>query len=275
MTKLIIGIVFAALFFVSCQRETAIEQTSQGDLLVKTVEKYGTDSVVVDYSYDVNNRLIKVKQSGVVAGSNKSEEMVITRNGSGIIMKTVEKAAYLLATGVDSVLTVYYYDAIASRYRYSITNVDMDQSGTEVRDSTVYDHDGTGRIIRDVHFQFISSTPTVQQYKQEYVYTTAGNIDSTKNYGYDPVFLYQLSNSISYQYDLKTNPLKQGNEAIFFYRSHLYGINNPTMIKYSFVSPPATSTTNFLYSYNASNLPVSSTNTRTPGSPSSTVFYYQ
>lgn len=262
------------IFLLSCQKESNNIITA-GTLLVRSVEKTGSDSVAIDYSYDMNDRLVLLKTSGVQGGNSMNGELKIYRQSSGAIFRTVEKAAYLSTNGVDSIITEYNYDAGSGRYTSSV--LVTIGSAPDVRDSVVYDYDASGRISRDNHFQVVAGVPFLQKFKQEYVYTSAGNIDSVKNFYHDPVSnVYSLEMILDYEYDAKVNPLEIKNESVILYQFPFCGPNNMQVNKVTYPSNPSM---NYLASsvfvYNDKNHPASAVTTKTPGSPSNSVFYYQ
>ena len=244
----------------------------QPNLLSKIVSKTGNDSVVTEYSYDANKRLIFEKVTNVTSGVTKKTSLKLTRNNNGIVTRTTEIADYLIANGVDSI--VILFTNAAGKYTFSVS--DIMQGATSIHDSVSYSYDGIGRIIKAEHFELVSGIPFVQMFKDEYVYSSGGNLDSIK--GYD--FLsgaYTLSSTVAYDYDTKINALQLQNDAVITYHFGLFGANNATKTKADFVgSPSNNSLTTVVYTYGNDNRPSASVTTRMPsGNVSNETYFYQ
>jgi hypothetical protein len=100
------------------------------NLLVKIISKSGNDSVVTEYSYDTGKRLVLEKETSVTSGTTKKRSLKIFRDNSGMVTQTTEIADYLIASGVDSLVTLFAN--AAGRYTSSVLN--FTQGG----------HNGTG-----------------------------------------------------------------------------------------------------------------------------------
>ena len=269
------------LLFTSCQKELELAAGSGSTgagLLVKMVEKTGTDSTVVEYSYDAAKRLVREKISGMSGGINLDNDLKIIRNSSGIITHTVQKAAELIASGVDSVITRYHYDAPARRYTSSVFELSL--FGFTVSDSTVYKYDAGGKITSDEHYQAFTGVPYELTLKQEYTYSAPGTaVVVFKQYTYDATTSsYDLIATLDYTYDNKTNPLPLniGNEAVVLLRPVLFSSNNALSSKYT---DPDDASNNFstaiVYTY-SNNRPGAAVSTDTPsGKVSNIKYYYQ
>jgi hypothetical protein len=273
-------VIVIALVFVSCEKSSSTDNTPDppdppATKLVKTVEKTGADSVTTEYFYDANERMIRFKVSGAVAGTSKYYETWLTRNANGAITQEINKGAQLTSMGIDSQLTVYVYNVPGNRPSFSrLTFMD---SGVFFKDSTAYEYDGAGNIVRDYHNQYMAPNP-VQRFSMVYVRSANGNIDSTNYYDYDPATGgYTPGPTIAFQYDTKKNPLKLGIEGVLLYSWEIAGPNNPTQEKavYPNSVPSADYTVNISYTYRSDNLPVAATKTRTPGGTSTITYYYQ
>jgi hypothetical protein len=196
----------------------------------------------------------------------------IFRNNTGIVTQTTEIADYLIASGVDSLVTLFANTA--GRYTSSVLN--MTQGATTVQDSVYYFYDGTGRIIRGQHFQKVSGVPFTQVYKRDYIYSSAGNIDSVKESDFNGG-VYTLSYIEAYTYDSKVNPLQLQNDAIIFYLSGLQGPNNATNTQAKTISNPSyDNSITVVYTYRTDNKPSTSVSTKLPsGKVSNETYFYQ
>ena len=101
------------LYLVSCQKErdfanqNAAGNTSSdaGGLLVKMVQKTGTDSLITTYGYDANKRLITLTRVGIDdQGNPLNTQFHFHRNAAGIITDYSSTSPDLVATGVDSII---------------------------------------------------------------------------------------------------------------------------------------------------------------------------
>jgi hypothetical protein len=274
-TKLILVI----LLFSSCQKEAdfGIVPTPAGaGLLVKVVEKTGTDSTVISYSYNAAKKLIREKISGFSQGTNLDLDTRINRNSAGIITQTVIRSAAFAGSPVDSVVTRYNYNTSTSRYTSSVIGITI--GGFTLSDSTGYNYDAAGRIDKDETKQFITLQPPAITGKTEYSYSAGGNLSTVKYYSYDDVLrVFVLDETYNFTYDTKINPMKLGVEGIVLARTPYYSANNFVKIDYIDAADATNNTTtNIVYTYNTDNTPKTSVSTETPsGIVSNITWVYQ
>jgi hypothetical protein len=286
MKRLLLGtILISILFFVSCQKEIDWGFGGNGkpvsQLLVKIKSQTGTDTTQVDYTYDAGKKLIREKTTGMSAGTNLDNDLVINRNTSGIITTTVQKAAVLVVAGVDSIVTTFNYSAVTSKYTSSVFLLNV--PGLLVTDSAVYSYDAAGRISGDAHYLQVNGlpipVPPVLGLKNYYIYSASGsNMDSVKqDASTTPGGPLSPVSSQAYNFDTKTNPLIILNEAVLLGRTGLYNANNTTRSSVANILAPANDfTMDYTYKYNTANKPDSSYGTRTPGGAvTATKYYYQ
>ncbi len=279
-----ISIIFLTLFLFSCQKEIDWGLgggNTSGKMLAKIKSKTGTDTTQLDYFYDVNKRLIREKTTGVSAGNSLDNDLVIIRNSNGIITTTVQKAAALIAAGIDSVVTRFNYNTATSKYTSSV--FDLAIPGFAVTDSAVYTYDAGGRISGDAHYLQISGLPIpippILALKNYYIYSASGsNLDSIKQEATTtPGGPLSLVASQAFNFDSKTNPLIIGNEAILTGRTGFYNSNNASKaVVANTIDPTQDFTMDYSYRYNSFNKPDSSYGTRTPGGAiTATKYFYQ
>src|SRR5689334_2316409 len=118
MKSFLFIVAMVSIILFSCQKEIDWGlggNTVADKQLVKINSKTGTDSTLIEYFYDASKRLTREKTTGISAGTDLGNELTITRNSSGIITKTVQKAAALTAAGIDSVVTRYNYNTGTSK----------------------------------------------------------------------------------------------------------------------------------------------------------------
>lgn len=276
MKGIIIAVNLLLLFILfSCKKsENNISSNPvvPSNLLVRIVSKTGNDSMVTEYSYDGGNRLILDKETTVTSGAIAKRSLKIFRDNSSMVTQTTEIADYLITSGVDSIVTLFA--SAAGRYTSSVANIT--QGSTTVRDSVSYFYDGLGRIIRDQHFQKVSGVPFTQLFKQEYVYSSAGNIDSVKEYDFNGG-IYTIGNTIAYTYDSRLNALQLQNDADILYLFGLLGPNNATKTQADFPANPSyNNSVSVAYAYRSDNRPSTSVSTKIPsGKVSNEVYFYQ
>ena len=264
-----------SLFLVSCQKEIDWSSGMESALLIKMTQKTGSDSAVINFTYDGSKRLIMEKTVGMSQGINVGNELKIVRNGSGIITKTIQKSEAFITAGIDSVETIYHYNTTTNRYTAAVFQITL--FGFTVTDSATFTYDGNGNIITAEHFQQLPPLPYFQSLKQEYTYS-AGNLVQMKQSVYDPPGgMYELISTFNYTYDSKKSPLIIGKEAIVLNRTGFFGNNNATRAAFIDATDPANNfTTDFDYSYDLSSKPLTAVSTMTPpGTVSNITYFYQ
>jgi hypothetical protein len=277
-TTLAIICIALSILIWSCQKEIDWGSGSSG-LLMKTVTKSGTDSTVVEYSYDGAKRLVREKMKGVVGGTDVDNDLTIYRTSAGIITKTVQKSALLLLAGLDSIITTYNYNTSTNRYTSAVFSVTL--FGTTIRDSAAFTYDAGGRIGSDEHFESLGPLPYIPAFKQVYTYSTNGtNLIRIDQSAYDAsIVSYRPFAEQIYTYDDKNNPLRLNTkgEAAILARSLSYSANNARISEFVDVNDATNNTTTIsVYTYNVFGKPSTMTSTETmSGTVSNTAYYYQ
>jgi hypothetical protein len=151
--------------------------------------------------------LIKEVTSGISGGTNADNSLMINRNSSGIILNTVQKSSALATTGIDSILTKFYYNSTTSLYTSSAFSITV--SGITVTDSAVYSYDPAGKIISDVHYLKTGILPPIQALKNMYTYSPNGInlIGSDQSAISTPGGPLSPVSSQVFSFDTKVNPL--------------------------------------------------------------------
>lgn len=279
--KLIFLFSLLVIIFVSCQKEIdwGLGNGNTTQKLIRIKSKTGTDTTQIDYFYDAAKRIIREKTTGVAGTTNLDNELVINRNSSGIITKTVQKATALIAVGIDSVVTRYNYNTSTSRYTSSVVALAI--PGIAVTDSAVYTYDAGGKIISDAHYLQIGGLPiplpALLSLKNNYIYSASGTNLVTIQQEAITTLGGPLSPVASqgFTFDTKINPLIILNEAILLTRTGLFNANNATKaIVANTVSPASNFTMDYTYRYNSNNKPDSSFGTRTPGGAITAAKYF-
>jgi hypothetical protein len=272
------------IFLFSCQKEidwSTDPVVNNGPVLYRIKSKTGaTDTTQTDYFYDANKRIIRELINGMGSGQNLNNELIITRNGSGVITKSVQKSATLQAAGIDSVVTVYGYNPSSSQYTYSAFGLTV--AGFTVRDSAVYTY-GSGRISKDEHYLLVIGLPIplppVLSARNTYTYSADGKnlLSVATDAATTPGGPLTPAAAQTFSMDTKTNALIVPNEAVVLGRLGLYSANNSTKATLTnTIDPSQDFTMDITYRYNTSNKPDSSYNTRTPGGAvTASKYFYQ
>lgn len=271
---------FLTLSFISCQKEIDWGLgggSTANQLLVKISSKTGTDSTITNYSYDARKRLIRETVNGVFAGTSLDNELVIYRNASGIISRTVQKSSAFIATGMDSVVTRYNYNPATSQYTSGVFSLTI--AGFTITDSAVYSYDAGGKIANDIHYLATGFLPPIQSFKNQYTYTANGlNLMSIVQLAsLTPGGPLSPLSTQTFNFDNKINPLIIKNEGVLLARTGLYNANNASKFALlNIVDPTVNFTTDYTFKYNTANKPDSSYGTRTPGAiVTATKYFYQ
>jgi len=283
MKRIVLIASVLAITLFSCQKEIdwGLGGTASGKQLVKISSKTGADSTIVEYFYDGSKRLAREKTTGAAAGTSLDNDLTIVRNSSGIITKTIQKAAALTAAGIDSVVTRFYYNTGSSKY--TATAFDLSIPGIAITDSAVYTYDANGRITRDSHYLAIGGLPiplpAFLAARNTYTYSADGKniLSVATEAAIPPATTLAPAAAQTYTIDTKVNPLIISNEAILLNRVGLYNANNTTKaIVTNAIDPTQDLTTDYTFKYNTENKPDSSYGTRTPGgSVTASKYFYQ
>lgn len=280
--KFLLPLLLIVLF--SCQKEidwSTPPVVNNGPVLYRIKSKTGsTDTTQTDYFYDANNRIIRELINGTGSGQNLNNELIISRNGSGVITKTVQKAAALQAAGIDSVVTTYSYNASSSQYTYSVFELTV--AGFTVRDSAVYTY-GSGRISKDEHYLLVIGLPiplpAVLSARNTYTYSADGKnlLSVATDAATMPGGPLTPATAQTFSVDTKVNALTILNEGVLLGRVGLYNANNNTKaIVTNTIDPSQDFTMDITYTYNTSNKPDSSYGTRSPGgNVTASKYFYQ
>ncbi|MDX2048172.1 MAG: hypothetical protein SFU87_15385 [Chitinophagaceae bacterium] len=282
--KVYILLFLASAIFVSCQKEItdgsvnpSVPPASSGDLLVRAVQKEGSDSVVVVFTYDASKRLINENITGISQGVDVTNNTRLVRNASGIITQIVQKSPAFQPFGIDSVVTQVFYSN--SRYTHSIQQFSL--LGIISKDSTVLQYDAAGKVTRqDSYQQLVGITSYELSLRVEFTYDANGNVLQFKDYSFNPgSSTGVLAGITTYTYDNKVSPIRLSTpgEAFIISRSDMSAVNNPITARIEDATNQA-NTVNFTYAitYNAKNKPATAIITQNPGNiVSNATFTYQ
>jgi hypothetical protein len=270
-----IALIFiATLFFFSCKKEKDSLNGGGGNntRLLKMVGKSGSDSSVSEFTYNSSGKIVGFKLSGVDTGNPLDLRLTYVRNNSDVIQKQILKSNDLGALGLDSIVTIVNYDAGNNRYKNAVSVVTL--FGFAIKDSIVFQYDGTGRLTSEIDYTDAGSGMEPSS-KIEYTYA-GNNLASEKHYGYDNTTAsFQLTDSATYEYDSKINPLQFAPDAAVLNMNPFYSANNITKTTYVDATDPSNnSVSNDTYTYTSQNRPATSTSV-TGSNTVTTTYYYQ
>ena len=274
-----------SIILFSCQKEVSFDSSnsggsggggsSSGTLLVKKVDKSGSDSNVYIYTYNSNNKLISQKLTGAAQGSPIDREYRYYRNGSGILTHYSVIDADLVLQGIDSASVFVHYNSSTSQYTsYAIR---VETLGL-LLDSSVLVYDGSGKIIEEDIYQ--SQTGLGNDYflsgKINYTYT-AGNLTQLNIHDLDDTGAEVFTAQTTCTYDSKINPLHFDNESFVMGHPEWISANNIAGEQLSDSNGSVDDqTVTFIYVYNSGNRPETAVITAMPDNTIvNSSFYYQ
>ena len=276
---------FAVIILSSCQKERDFANQSAagnttsdaGGLLVKMVQRTGTDSLVTTYGYDGSRRLITLTRLGVDdQGDPVNAQFHFHRNASGIITDYSSTGPALVAVGIDSIKTIVHY--ASSRYTSYVLNINT--PGFVLLDSSVFVYDGAGRIIGENFYE--SPAGTGNDYylaaKFDYSYDASSNFASLIFHQLDQsgaeVFTASTSNI---KYDSEVNPIHTNNEAFVMGHPEWTSFNNIISEQGSDSNGPVDDQKiTMSYTYNSARKPATNVTRIVPdNTTTNTSYYYQ
>jgi hypothetical protein len=275
MRILITLLAVTALFFLSCKKEKDSVNGGGGNnntRLLKMVAKSGSDSSVSEFTYNASGKIVGFKLSGVELGSPLDLRLTYVRNNSDVIQKQILKSNDLGALGLDSIVTTVNYDVGNNRYKNAVSVVVL--FGFAIKDSIVFQYDGTGRLTSEIDYTDAGSGMEPAS-KIEYTYA-GNNLAGEQHYEYDNVTTsFQLTDAATYEYDSKINPLQFAPDAAVLNMNPFYSANNITKTTYLDDTDPSNNyVSNDTYTYTSLNRPATSTSL-TGSNTVTTSYYYQ
>jgi hypothetical protein len=270
--RILVALVFIILFLFSCKKEqdSVNGGGSKNARLLKTVAKSGSDSTVSEFTYNGSGKIVGFKLSGVQSGSAIDLRLTYVRNSSDIIQKQILKSNDLGALGLDSIVTAVNYDAGNNRYKNAVSIVVL--FAFSIKDSIVFQYDGTGRLTSEIDYTDAGSG-MLPSTKTEYTYA-GNNLSGEKYYSYNNG-TFQLEETYAYEYDSKINPLQFAPDAAILNMSPFYSANNITKTTYVNATDPTNNyVSNDTYTYTGTNRPATSTSV-TGSNITTTTYYYQ
>ncbi len=267
-----------AVLITACQKEINWANGQSADqLLVKVRSITGSDSNVINYTYDAQRRLVLESTIGVSGGTSLNGTLKVNRSSSGIILTTVQKSDLLITAGVDSIVTKFYYNTANSKYTAATSLLDI--GGFTITDSVTFVYDGTGKISSDKHLFVTGLVPPFEALSNAYSYSATGSnlLTIVTSAPTAPGLPSVPVSTQTFTYDGKTNPLILKNEGVLLLRYNFFSGNNYSKLDFVDQTDPTNNyTTNTTYKYNFTSKPDSSTSTiSNTGAVTVSKYYYQ
>jgi len=218
-----------------------------------------SDSTEDAFTYDANSKLVGIVSHNFFSGSAEIITGIFTRNSNGYITSFI----------YDDHMNTLNIDA-SGHYIYKIID------NATSKDSLVYTYNGS-QITQTIDFvDFGSGYQPVGKYV--ITYDANGNILNQETYGYISPWI--LMRKVTYTYDSKLSPLQLNNDDIII-TDVTEGVENESYVGHNNVIrrvienyyPSETITTNFVYTYNSYNMPLTAIGTKSPGGEISTTTY--
>lgn len=289
MTKILLHtLCWGSILLASCgkessreQEEPPVEDTTGTKLLTRIVEyekDHPGDSIITDFYYNANNKLIRTKEHTVAASGSdlgdEDDEYLIYRDANDIVKRVAIMTSHYedgIFTHKDSTVYDVVYDTGSKHYKYSINTNNFEDIGTPyfIRDSLVYTYNSKDQITVLQIFRKDTATGIYfEAERREHDFDAKGNmvrIRTNENYDNqgDPLIEVVIT------YDDKINPRNFGMEGFIL---GMYSFSWPTPdnpVKLSGNEPAA-----YSYTYDADNYPVLMESSFTDGGSGKSYFYY-
>ena len=267
------AIAVCCLFFVSCGKESSREQkepvaedtteTSNTKLLTRIVEyekDYPGDSIITDFYYNANNKLIRTKEHTVATpGSDlgdEDDEYLIYRDANNVVKRVTIMTSHYedgIFTHKDSSVYDVAYDTGSKHYKYSINTNNFEDIGTPyfIRDSIVYTYNSKDQItVLQILRKDAATGIYFEAERREYDFDAKGNIikirfnENYDNQG-DPLKEDELT------YDDKINPMNFGMEGLILGMRYFSWPTPNNYVKLNSNEPAV-----YSYTYDDDNYPV-------------------
>ena len=303
MKKLLTAFSFIILLS-SCQKEINFDSGNGGTgsggnggggntsgLLVKTIAVTGTETQTTLYTYDAQKRLETMTISGTSGGMALDSYTKYFRDGSGRIVKVIQKLADLMGVPSDTSVRIYHYpDATTRDYDYSVQDMSINMGGMTMStiDSSVYTYTA-GKMSSFRSFMSSSLAPGVpmMESRTDFNYDASNKVTGMKVYNdaSNPGGPLELFADYKYTYASTSvsNVYMAANGAQNFALNGLPNTSTNIITKMetvsNAVSPALTVVITTTYVNGAGNKPVSGTAVSvTTGQPTQTTnysFFYQ
>lgn len=251
----------ASLLLYSCKKEDS--QSNSLKPIAKIVTRSGSDSTVIEYSFDSQNRFAQEKTTD----NGDISTISLVRDGSGRATRVVESVSG--STSGSSVTDYTYLSASDRKLRNGILMLDI---GIPVKDSIAFTY--ATKVSKTMHYYSASGVPSFVAYYYEYSYDGRGNMSQVKVYQPNSSNVMELLATINFEYDTKVNPTYFNDDVLVEYLgSQFVSPNNITKVSIVAQDPSDNFTSTIVYEYGADNRPLKATTTANGASFVSTYTY--
>jgi hypothetical protein len=238
------------MLVLSCSKETSVENGQR--LIAKIVTKSGTDSTVIEYSFDSRSRFAQEKTT---SGTDVST-LSLVRDASGRATRMVQSA---MGSMPATVVTDYIYlSAGDSRLRNGILKTDV--QGLAVNDSIAFTY--ATRVSRTTHYFSAVGIPSLTAYYLEYSYDARGNMTQAKVYQATGLTTVELAATLSFEYDNNPSPVYFKDDVLVEnLTTQFLSPNNVTKVSLVAADPTDNFTATTVYEYRSDGRPSRATRT--------------
>ena len=194
---------------VSCNKSGGHLDTHHNDgnildkIIKTTIYSSAAASESIEYKYDVAGKMIS-------EGDKK-----YIRDANGRIIKVL-----LLANATNRTdINVFYTDNTSLKVAYTLSNLSGNPSAV---DSTVYDRDNTGRIVKIASYFSSDGTTFIKDLFYKLFYDERQNLARFEKYSYSGEAIIYCGGFSYTVYDDKINPAYSDDEVRMFYGSELF-----------------------------------------------------
>jgi hypothetical protein len=208
------------LLLTSCQKEIdwGLRSNKDGDLLYKALEisVVTNDTNTINFKYDTEKRLIEYHSKGKVNAQLIDMKYVITRDGSGKILKIKET----ISGFIDS--TIFLPTYANGKLQYSISQTYA--SLFTQKDSSVFSYNSAGLVSGKKMYTDILGTMELTS-EQFYTYDGSGNPIKIDYYASDMMGGMILFSSVTQTFTSRKNPVTLGEESFLILEPSNVAVN--------------------------------------------------
>jgi hypothetical protein len=195
--------------------------TGTSTLLSKIVTKDITDSIIENFTYNSQNKLIAYSVKGETVADERDERYTFERDTQGRIIKRTELSTEDAGVTYDTIVTnVYYTATTGATIAYTIST----SNSTDI-DSAAFVYTGN-KISKITSYEKGTSTYSVSD-EAVYTFDANGNVTNVKYYDLS-AGAPQLVHERKYTYDTKVSPLQLGSDEGILAIEYFAGPNNLT-----------------------------------------------
>lgn len=254
---------------------------SPGTVLIKTVTvnaTSGSDSVIFEYGYDANGRLITY--TSILQTATPPDMTDYTRyyrdNTERIYKITEINNQPVNGVLPDTVFTFVTYSAATTKLNYAIRQQPI--GGEMIYDSSTFVYDGGGNLIQTTYYNYPVTAPdSINRNYSSWGWDGNHDLAEISIYN-DPgnTGTAELNTVYQFNFDSKTNPLNQGDDILLETIWEIESPHNIILQQDNFPGAPSylDGSLTTTYSYGSNNLPDSSSLSSTLVSPTKTIYYY-